>query len=165
MLAQFRASSRNVNHPIAMLSKSFTTALPQSMVMKRIFTLPDGQSAWGSVTVPFSVDLGEIGICSPLAPGEGVIFRKTPGSYDFANHCAPREQIIVNLNAAVDITTSRDGTKRLDAGEAFFVEDTHGVGHVSKSVDAKARHSLFLPVSKHSLEKIGCVFSDHPRSE
>jgi hypothetical protein len=139
---------------------SSTKPICPPLSLKRIFTLPNGQSAWGAVNIPFSVDLGEIGICSQLAQGSGVIFRFTPGSYDFAAHNAPREQIIVNLNAAVDITTSRDGTRRVKAGEAFFVEDTCGEGHVSKSVDGEFRHSLFLPVSKQSLLAIGCTFHD-----
>jgi hypothetical protein len=41
---------------------------------------------------------------------------------NFDSHNAPREQVIVNLNAGVDITTNRDGELRLNAGEAFFVD-------------------------------------------
>jgi len=153
---------RRVLVRITVPSRTLGASTAETITMKRVFTLPDGGSAWGSVSVPLSVNLGEIGIMSPLADGEGIIFRGTPGSYDFAAHNAPREQVIVNLNAAVDITTTRDGMKRVEAGEAFFVEDVQGVGHVSKSVDAKPRHSLFLPVSKHSLLDIGCAFSDEP---
>ena len=79
--------------------------------MKRVYTLPDGRSAWGTVEVPLSDNLGEIGVCSPVFGGQGVIFRHTPGDYAFSAHNAPREQIIVNLNAGVDVETGRDGVR------------------------------------------------------
>jgi hypothetical protein len=110
--------------------------------------------------VPLECNLGEIGICSHLMEGNGVIFRRTPSDYNFDSHNAPREQVIVNLNAGVDITTNRDGELRLNAGEAFFVEDTTGNGHISKSVNAEFRDSLFIPVSKEVLVAKGCIFRD-----
>lgn len=87
----------------------------------RVFTVPDGRSAFGLVKVPMS-SRGEIGLLSDLARGQGVIFRETPGDYYFDSHNAPREQIIINLDADVDVTTTRDGKRRLARGTAFFVE-------------------------------------------
>ena len=131
---------------------------PLSVV--RIFTLPDGNSAFGRISVPFGVDLGDIGTMSDWCPVNRLKFRVTPGSYDFDKHNAPREQLIINLDAAVEVTTDRDGAHVLEKGEIFFVEDCSGTGHKSKAVDGKLRHSIFIECTKASLESIGCVFSD-----
>jgi hypothetical protein len=42
----------------------------------------------------------------------GIIFRETPGTYDYSWHPAPRRQYIINLDGAVEITAS-DGEKRI----------------------------------------------------
>ena len=84
--------------------------------MKRIYTLDDGQSAVGRLVVNLDKDLGDIGFTSALLEARGVIFRHTPSTYNYDSHNAPREQIIVNLDAAVDVTTHRDGTVRIPAG-------------------------------------------------
>ena len=34
----------------------------------------------------------------------------------------------------------------LGAGEVFLAEDTTGQGHISRAVDGKIRHSLFITV-------------------
>ena len=79
-------------------------------------------------------------------PATGIIFRETPGTYDYAWHPAPRRQYIINLDGAVEITAS-DGEKRvIGPGEVFLVEDTHGKGHFSKAVEGKMRHSIFVPI-------------------
>ena len=76
----------------------------------------------------------------------GIIFRETPGTYDYSWHPAPRRQYIINLDGAVEITAS-DGEKRIiGPGEVFLVEDTHGKGHLSKAVEGKMRHSIFVPI-------------------
>jgi hypothetical protein len=46
----------------------------------------------------------------------------------------------------VEITAS-DGERRvIGAGEVLFVEDTSGLGHLSKAVAGQLRHSIFIPV-------------------
>ena len=34
----------------------------------------------------------------------------------------------------------------IGAGEVFLVEDTIGKGHMSKAVDGKLRHCIFVPI-------------------
>ena len=47
----------------------------------------------------------------------------------------------------VKLITASDGEKRvIGPGEVFLVEDTHGKGHLSKSVAGKMRHSIFVPI-------------------
>ena len=130
------------------------------ITMKRIFTLPDGRSAHGTVTVPLGIDLGDIGTMSDWVPSAQFKFRVTPGTYDFDTHRAPREQVIVNLDASVECITDRDGARTIGIGELLFVEDTTGNGHKSRAVDGKERHSLFIECSRAALENVGCVFHD-----
>ena len=86
------------------------------------------------------------GKLSKRLPATGIIFRETPGTYDYAWHPAPRRQYIINLDGAVEITAS-DGEKRvIGPGEVFLVEDTHGKGHFSKAVAGKMRRSIFVPI-------------------
>ena len=86
------------------------------------------------------------GKLSKRFPATGIIFRETPGSYDYSWHPAPRRQYIINLDGAVEITAS-DGEKRvIGPGEVFLVEDVHGKGHFSKAVGGKMRHSIFVPI-------------------
>ena len=89
---------------------------------------------------------GPGGKMSKTIPATGLIFRATPGSYDYDGHPAPRRQYIVNLDGAVKITVSDGETRVIGPGEVFLVEDTHGKGHISQAVDGKFRHSLFIPI-------------------
>jgi len=42
---------------------------------------------------------------------------------------------------------ARDGeTRRVKAGEVVLVEDTTGKGHLSKALDGKTRHCIFVPI-------------------
>jgi hypothetical protein len=87
-----------------------------------------------------------IGAVSQAFPASSIAFRHVPGDYDFAAHCAPRRQIIVSLDAGVDIECSNGDRRVFPAGTVVFVEDTWGKGHRSRAVDGKARHSLFIAV-------------------
>jgi hypothetical protein len=43
--------------------------------------------------------------------------------------------------------TASDGEARvIGAGEVVLVEDVSGKGHLSKSIDGKIRHCIFVPV-------------------
>jgi hypothetical protein len=86
-----------------------------------------------------------IGALSELS-ASGMIFRETPGEYDFDFHCAPQRQFIICLDAGVDIETSGGDRQIFPAGSMFFVEDTWGKGHRSRAVDGKTRRSVFITV-------------------
>ena len=86
------------------------------------------------------------GRLSARLPVTGIIFREVPPDYDLDWHPAPRRQYIINLDAGVDITASDGEKRRIGAGEVILVEDTWGKGHLSKAVDGKLRHCIFVPV-------------------
>ncbi len=76
----------------------------------------------------------------------GIIFRQVQPDYDLDWHPAPRRQYIINLDAAVEITVSDGETRVIGAGEVFLVEDVTGKGHLSRAVDGKLRHCIFVPI-------------------
>ena len=95
-----------------------------------------------------AVSLGAFvaGRLSARLPATGIIFREVQPDYDLDWHPAPRRQYIINLDAGVQITASDGEARVIGAGEVILVEDTTGKGHLSKAVDAKIRHCIFVPV-------------------
>ena len=89
---------------------------------------------------------GRGGKTSATFPATGIIFRETSPDYDLDWHPAPRRQYIINLDGGVQITASDGESRIIKAGEVLLVEDTHGKGHLSKSVGGKMRHSIFVPI-------------------
>jgi len=83
---------------------------------------------------------------SARLPASGIIFRETSADYDLDWHPAPRRQYIINLDGGVKITASDGESRIIGAGEVLLVEDTSGKGHLSKSVNGKLRHSIFVPI-------------------
>jgi len=83
---------------------------------------------------------------SKRLPATGIIFRETKADYDLDWHTAPRRQYIINLDAGVKITASDGEARVIGAGEILLVEDITGKGHLSKAVEAKLRHSIFVPI-------------------
>ena len=77
-------------------------------------------------------------------PVTGLIFRQVQPDYDLDWHPAPRRQYIVNLDAGVQITASDGESRVIGAGEVVLVEDVSGKGHLSKAVERKLRHCLFI---------------------
>ena len=115
------------------------------MKIHRLYTDEKGESHFATEAVEY-VETTPSGRLSKRLPATGIIFREVPPTYDLDWHPAPRRQYIINLDAGVEITAS-DGEKRLiGPGEVFLVEDTHGKGHLSKSVAGKMRHSIFVPI-------------------
>jgi len=113
------------------------------MKITRIFTGSEGKSFFEDLEIDLHDD-GEIGMLSERIKTTGIIFRETPGNYDYDWHNAPRKQFIIMLDGEVEIEIS-DGTKRIfRTGDILLVEDTKGQGHKSKAVDGKPRKSLFI---------------------
>jgi hypothetical protein len=46
----------------------------------------------------------------------------------------------------VQITASDGESRVIGAGEVLLVEDVTGKGHLSKAVQNKIRHSIFVPI-------------------
>ena len=117
----------------------------QTMNVTRLYTGADGQSHFEDITVEMD-DHGTVGHLSAPFPATGVIFRHTPGDYHFDWHNAPQRQYVVILEGGLDVEVG-DGTQRsFKAGDILLAEDLDGQGHISRSIDGKARKSLFITI-------------------
>jgi uncharacterized cupin superfamily protein len=113
------------------------------MRITRIYPDSDGETHFGEFDIPLR-DSGEIGMLSQLQKATGIIFRETPGDYDFSWHNAPRRQFVIILEGEVDITVSDGETRRFGGGDVVPLEDTSGKGHYSKAVKEQRRKSIFV---------------------
>jgi hypothetical protein len=123
----------------------------------RVHATADGESHFEDIDVPLhaSGDIGRLSV--PLSVRE-VIFRENAPDYDYDWHCAPRRQLIVLLDGAIELEVS-DGEKRsFGGGDILLVEDTTGRGHRTRTTDGRSRRSLFIPLSDTAdLHHLGAV--------
>ncbi|HSE93944.1 MAG TPA: hypothetical protein VLF19_11610 [Methylomirabilota bacterium] len=115
------------------------------MKIHNLYTDKTGESHFRDL----EIELGQptpSGRVSARLPATGIIFREVQPTYDLDWHPAPRRQYIINLDAGVRITASDGESRVIGAGEVILVEDTTGKGHLSKAVENKVRHCIFVPV-------------------
>ena len=115
------------------------------MRIHNLFKDADGESHFRDIEVEW-VEERNFSKLSKRLPATGIIFRQVQPSYDLDWHPAPRRQYIINLDAGVQITASDGEARVIGAGEVILVEDTTGKGHLSKAVDGKLRHCIFVAV-------------------
>jgi len=115
------------------------------MRIHNLYTDAQGQSHFRDIEVEWKHE-GRGGKTSATFPATGIIFREVPPDYDLDWHPAPRRQYIINLDAGVQITASDGQSRQIGAGEIILVEDTWGKGHLSKALDGKLRHCIFVPI-------------------
>jgi hypothetical protein len=115
------------------------------MKIHNLYVDDQGESHFRDVEIEH-VESGRGGRLSKRLPATGIIFREVPPTYDLDWHPAPRRQYIINLDAGVQITASDGESRVIGAGEVILVEDVRGKGHLSKAIDGKLRHCIFVPV-------------------
>ncbi|MGL1864125.1 MAG: hypothetical protein OCC46_16515 [Pseudodesulfovibrio sp.] len=113
------------------------------MNIVKIFSDDKGNTHFEDVEIELE-DGGSIGRLSKTQKATGVIFRETPGDYDYNWHNAPKRQYIIMLDAGVEITVGSGETRVINPGDVLLVEDTEGHGHVSKALKAQPRKSVFI---------------------
>ncbi len=113
------------------------------MKITRIYPDSDGETHFGEFDIPLR-DSGEIGVLSQLQKATGIIFRETPGDYNYSWHNAPRQQFVIILKGEVDFTVSDGERRRFGGGDVVLLEDTSGKGHCSKAVKGQRRKSIFV---------------------
>ena len=106
----------------------------------RLYTGPDGQGRIETIDIEKKADWLK-GL-----PTTQISFSVWPVGRFLDWHPAPRRQYIVNVDAGVQITASDGESRKIGAGEILLVEDTWGKGHLSKAIDGKMRHCLFIPI-------------------
>ncbi len=115
------------------------------MRIHNLYTDASGESHFRDIQVEW-VEERRGSQLSRRFPATGIIFRQVPPAYDLDWHPAPRRQYIINLDAGVQLTASDGESRVIGAGEVILVEDTTGRGHLSKAVDSRVRHCIFVAV-------------------
>jgi len=113
------------------------------MKIHRLYTDEKGESHFQDAEIDY-VETTRAGRLSARLPVTGIIFREVPPTYDLDWHPAPRRQYIINLDNGVQLTASDGESRVIGAGEVVLVEDTTGKGHLSKAVNDRLRHCIFV---------------------
>ena len=113
------------------------------MRIHRLYTDAKGESHFEDLEIEY-VETTRSGRLSKRLPATGIIFREVPPTYDLDWHPAPRRQYIINLDNGVQITASDGESRVIGAGEVLLVEDTSGKGHLSKAINERLRHCIFV---------------------
>ena len=106
-----------------------------------IYATPDGESHFGEVEIATTM--------TPLFPNEApfelsayypassIRFVHIPAGVREADfHIPPDKLLAIWLDGQVEFETSDGQVRRLSAGNAVLVEDTHGKGHISRHPEA-----------------------------
>ena len=114
----------------------------------RIYADADGGSHFEDVeltgqvrTSPVSSGASEY--AEPI-PATAVVLRRVVRAHPGEPHVAPHRQFMVNLMGIVEVETSDGEIRRFVPGELVLVEDTAGVGHISREVGDIERLSMFV---------------------
>src|SRR6266403_2115683 len=99
------------------------------MKIHNLYVDNKGESHFRDLDVEF-VESTPAGKMSKRLPATGIIFREVAPTYD--------------LDAGVQITASDGESRKIGAGEVILVEDTTGKGHLSKALDGRLRHCIFV---------------------
>ncbi|MBI3328695.1 MAG: hypothetical protein HYZ81_18585 [Nitrospinae bacterium] len=113
------------------------------MNIHRLYTDAKGESHFEDVQIEY-IESNRTGRLSKRLPATGLIFREVPPTYELDWHPAPRKQYIINLDNGVQITASDGEVRVIGAGEVLLVEDTTGKGHLSKAVNERLRHCIYV---------------------
>ena len=110
------------------------------MRIHNLYADMNGESHFRDIEVAWS-DGARGSKISQSLPVAALLFRQLPPDYDLGWHPAPRRQYIIYLDTGLEITASDGESRVIQAGE---VEDTSGKGHLSKAVEGKIRHCIFV---------------------
>lgn len=115
------------------------------MRVLRIYAGSDGVSHLEELRIALSPDnLGRIS--ATLAPGAGAFVRELRAGLFVDFHRAPRRQLVVVAGGKVEVESGDGARAAIGPGEAIFVEDTAGAGHVTRVGEAAAT-CVYIPVA------------------
>jgi hypothetical protein len=113
------------------------------MRVMRIYAENGGDSAFERLEIELRAD--PIGRTSDIFPATGVFFRELRAGLVNDFHQAPRRQFVFVVNGVIELESSRGAVERVTGGEAIFVEDTSGKGHITRSIGG-AVPCIYVPV-------------------
>ncbi|WP_419946634.1 hypothetical protein [Candidatus Poriferisodalis sp.] len=90
----------------------------------------DGQTTFEDLEV--ATRQGERGAETGVLPMAGVIFRAEQPTLDLGFHNAPRRQLVIPLDAEVEVEAGDGSVRRIGPGEVLLADDLTGQGHKSR---------------------------------
>ena len=110
------------------------------IMMTRIYTGPDGQSHAEEVEMKLT------GNATEMIKATGVEFSRRSPNNSNEWHTGPRRQFVITLSGRGEIEVAGGQKVAVGPGHINLIEDTTGKGHLSKAVEGKIRHCIFVPV-------------------
>ncbi|WP_419863662.1 hypothetical protein [Candidatus Poriferisodalis sp.] len=93
-------------------------------------TAANGQTEFEDLEI--AARQGERGAETGVLPVAGVIFRTEQPALDLDFHNAPRRQLVIPLNAEVEVEAGDGSVRRIGPGEVLLADDLTGQGHKSR---------------------------------
>jgi hypothetical protein len=119
-----------------------------TMHFTRVYADAAGESHFEDVTVegelrrsPVSASLSQYS--DPYA-ARSVVFRRVVTPHPDEPHIAPRRQFAVHLSGHAQVEVSDGERREFGPGEVVLLEDTQGVGHITREVGEEERVTLFI---------------------
>ena len=111
----------------------------------RIYADATGTSHLEELRIALAPDrLGRIS--QPMAAGEGAFLRELRAGMFNDFHCAPRRQLVIVIDGDLSVEAGDGARAVARRGEAYFVEDTSGRGHVTRAGDTPVL-CAYIPVA------------------
>ncbi|MET8144722.1 hypothetical protein ABZU32_30840 [Sphaerisporangium sp. NPDC005288] len=77
-------------------------------------------------------------LVSPPTAAARSMFLALPDNWSSEAHPAPREQLMVMMSGAIEVTVSDGETRTFTTGDVIMIEDTTGKGHTTRSAAPNA---------------------------
>lgn len=114
------------------------------MKYTRLFTGPDDESHFQDVEVSQEQEKSGDRKRSETMKATGIYFRETGTNYNLDYHPASHRQFVITLDGEVEIEVGDGTRRRFGAGDIMLAEDTHGRGHISRSINNRPRKAIFV---------------------
>lgn len=117
----------------------------------RLYADADGHSRFEDVRLtgePRGVSESELRAAfSEPFPADHAMFRYVVAEASAEHpHNAPRRQFIIQLTGECEIETSTGDRRRMAPGSVLLVEDTDGLGHITRRLGEDNRLTMVIPL-------------------
>lgn len=146
-----RPRLRQGEQPLTVLNGADEDAAEMPVAYIRLYTDSEGHSRFEDVS-PLGHTTGVVesdlrATFSEPMSADWVAFRHVVHEADDTRpHNAPRRQFIVMLKGECEVETSMGEKRRLGPGSVLLVEDTEGLGHITRRIGEGDRLTLLIPL-------------------
>lgn len=109
----------------------------------QIHTGADGGSLLQDLDVELRVDA--LGRISSTMPAINVFVRELKQGLVVEYHRGPRRQLVFLVTGAIEVESSDAHRRLVRSGDTILVEDTTGVGHITRVIEGPAT-CIYVPV-------------------